>query len=132
MDTVVDVRVTDTDAKSYQSKTPAKVLEQHERAKKKKYLQPCLERRKHFTPFVVSADGLKGKEAKTMLKRISALLAKKWDKPYSVVCGYVNSRMSIAIVRASHLCLRGSRVPAGLISHRRPQWFDGAGLGLYG
>ena len=82
---------------------------------------------------MVSADGLIGKEAKTLLKRISALLAKKWDnKPYSVVCGYVNSRMSIAIVRASHLCLRGSRVPASLISQRRPQWFDGAGLGLYG
>jgi hypothetical protein len=128
-DLIIDVRVTDTDAKSYKSRTPAKVLESQEREKKKKYLEPCLQRRRHFTPFVVSADGLKGKEATAFLKRLSALLAKKWQKPYSVVSGYVNVRMSIAIVRATHLCLRGSRVPASKIS-RRPQWEDKAGLGL--
>ena len=62
-DLIVDVRITDTDSKSHQGKDPAKVLEQQEREKKRKYLGPCLDRRKHFTPFVVSADGLKGKEA---------------------------------------------------------------------
>lgn len=128
-DLIVDVRITDTDAKSYKSRAPAKVLESQEREKKKKYLEPCLQRRRHFTPFVVSADGLKGKEATAFLKRLSTLLAKKWQKPYSVVCGYVNVRISIAIVRATHLCLRGSRVPASQIS-RRPQWEDKAGLGL--
>jgi len=34
MSTIVDVRITDTDAKSYCTKDPAKVLEQHEREKK--------------------------------------------------------------------------------------------------
>ena len=129
-DLIVDVRITDTDAKSYKSRDPAKVLASQEREKKKKYLEPCLQRRRHFTPFVVSADGLKGKEAKAFLKRLSVLLAKKWQKPYSVVCGYINVRISIAIVRATHLCLRGSRVPASKISNRRPQWEDKAGLGL--
>jgi hypothetical protein len=28
--------------------------------KKKKYLQACLEQRRHFTPFVISTDGLIG------------------------------------------------------------------------
>jgi hypothetical protein len=51
---------------------------------------------------VVSTDGLIGKEAKTFLKKLSTLLAEKWEKPYSVVvCGYVNAQMSIAIVRAT-------------------------------
>jgi hypothetical protein len=59
---------------------PMKVLANHEKEKKKKYLQPCLDQRRHFTPFVVSADGLIGKEAKTLLKRLSALLAEKWEK----------------------------------------------------
>jgi hypothetical protein len=74
-------------------KTPqtVKVLAQHEREKMKKYLEACLERRRHFTPFVVSADGMIGKEAKVMMKRLSALLAEKWPKPYSKVCGYVNA-----------------------------------------
>jgi hypothetical protein len=92
----------------------------------------CLEQRCHFTPFVVSSDGLIGKEAKTLLKKLSSLLADKWEKPYSVVCGYVNAQMSIAIVRATHLCLRGSRIPTShMSSDRRPQWEDKAGFGLY-
>ena len=96
-----------------------------------KYLKPCLEQRRHFTPFVVSTDGLIGKEAKLPLKKLSALLAVKWGKPYSEVCGYVNARMSIAIVRASHLCLRGSRVPTSRMSNRRPLWDDSAGVSLF-
>jgi hypothetical protein len=87
------------------------VLIAHEKEKKKKYLEACLEQRRHFTPFVVSTDGLLGKEAKTLLKKILALLAKKWEKLYSEVCGDVSAWMSIAVVRATHLCLRGSRVP---------------------
>jgi hypothetical protein len=100
-DCIIDVRVTDTDAKSNLSKDPAKVLANHEREKKKKYLEACLGQRRHFTPFVVSTDGLLGREAKILLKKLSALLAAKWEKPYSQVCGYVNARMSIAIVRAT-------------------------------
>jgi hypothetical protein len=57
-------------------------------------------------------------------------LPNKWERPYSVVRGFVSARMSIAIVRATHLCLRGSRVPLSQIS-RRPQWEDRAGLGLF-
>ncbi len=39
------MRITDTDARSYQKKEFAKVLEQHEKEKKDKYLQNCLEMR---------------------------------------------------------------------------------------
>jgi hypothetical protein len=71
-DCIIDVRVTDTDARAI-SKDPAKVLEAHER-ERRKYLKPCLEQRRHFTPFVVSTDGLIGKEAKTLLmKKLSSL-----------------------------------------------------------
>ena len=130
-DCIIDVRITDVDAKSNRSKDPMKVLAAHEREKKKKYLEPCLEQRRHFSPFVVSTDGLLGKEAKTLLKKLSAVLAAKWDKPYSQICGYVNARMSIAILRATHMCLRGSRVPTSRMSKRLPQWEDKAGLGLF-
>jgi hypothetical protein len=130
-DCIIDVRVTDTDAKSNLSKDPAKVLETHEKEKKKKYLEHCHAQRRHFTPFVVSTDGLLGKEAACVLKELSTRLAKKWEKPYSVVRGYVNARMSIAIVRATHLCLRGSRIPTSQMSNRRPEWEDTAGLSLF-
>ena len=73
------------------------MLEAHEREKKKKYLKACLEQRRHFSPFVASTDGLLGKESRTLLKKLSALLAEKWEKPYSEICGYVNAQMSIAM-----------------------------------
>jgi hypothetical protein len=64
-----------------------KVLESHEREKKKRYLEPCLEQRQHFSPFVMSTNGMIGREARFILKRLSACLAKKWEKPYSDMCG---------------------------------------------
>jgi hypothetical protein len=127
-DCIIDVRLTDTDAPSYRSRDPAKVLEQHEREKKRKYLQPCLEQRRHFSPFVASTDGMLGKEATTMLKKLSARIAEKSGERYSKVCGAIKARMSIAIARATHLCLRGSRVPTSQMSNRRAHWEDGAGL----
>jgi hypothetical protein len=103
-DAIVDVRMTDTDAKSYWSRDPHKVLATQEREKKKKkYLQSCLEQRKHFTPFAVSTDGLIGREAEELLKRLSLQLANKWERPYSVVRGLVSARMSITIVSAAVL-----------------------------
>ena len=39
-------------------------------------------------------------------------------------------RMSIAIVRATHQCIRGSRTPKNRMS-QHPQWKDGAGLCLF-
>jgi hypothetical protein len=129
----VDVRVTDTDAKSYRHRDPAKVLiSQQEKEKKRKYLEPCLEQRRHFTPFVCSTDGMLGHEASTFAKRLAAKLANKWQRTYSQVCGYyVKARLSIAIVRTTHLCLRGSRIPTHQISTRCPLWEDGAGLALF-
>ncbi len=130
-DCIINVRITDLDAKSNRSRDPMKVLAAHEREKKKKYREPCLEQHCHFTPFVVSTDGMIRKESKLLLKKLSALLSEKWEKPYSEVCGFINARMSIAIMRATHLCLRGSRIPTGQMSTRRPQWEDKAGLSLF-
>jgi hypothetical protein len=130
-DCIIDVRITDVDAKSNRSKDSDKVLSAHKREKKKKCLGACLEQRRHFSHFVVSADGLLGKEAKILLRKLSSMLAEKWEKPHSEVCGYVNARMSIAIVRATHLCIRGSRIATGKMCNRLPQWEDKAGLGLF-
>jgi hypothetical protein len=76
--------------------------------------------------------GLLGKESRTLLKKFSALLAEKWKKPYSESCGYVNARMSIAMVNATHLCLQGSQIPMNQMSNGHPQWEDKAGLGTLG
>jgi hypothetical protein len=90
---------------------PAKVLAAHEREKGKGIprglpramsilfsvcgLYGC----RHFAFSVLgglSTDGLLGKEAKILLRELSAMLAEKWwEKPHPEFCGYVNARMSI-------------------------------------
>ena len=127
---IIDVRVTDTDAPTYRNQAPKKVLVSQERQKKRHYLQACLDQRRSFTPLVTSTDGLIGIEAKNLMKRLSLLLSDKWHKPYSEVMGLIGARISVALVRASHMCLRGSRVPASRMS-KKIQWWDGAGMGLF-
>ena len=83
---------------------------------KKIYLEACLQQRRNVSSFVASLDGLLGVEATATLKRIASRLATKWKQSYSKTCGYVKSRIAIALVRATHRCIQGSRVPAHRIS----------------
>jgi hypothetical protein len=126
---IFDVRITDTDQPSNRNTDPAKVLLRHEKEKKDKYGALCIARRRTFTPLVFSIDGLLGKEAKAASKRLASILAGKWKRSYSELCGFVRSRLSIALIRSSSRCLRADRNP----THRfhLPIWDSGTGLGLY-
>ena len=106
---VLDIRVTDTDARSYQSSSSQKVLERAAKVKKAKYNDACLEMRRSFMPLVYSVDGLACKEARAFEKRVASLLATKWNRSYSEMAGFVKSRMSLAIIRSTTMLLRGSR-----------------------
>ncbi|KAL7523651.1 hypothetical protein ACHAXR_000265, partial [Thalassiosira sp. AJA248-18] len=106
---ILDIRITDTDSKSYEASSSSKVLEKAAKTKKDKYAEACLERRRSFTPLVYSVDGMACKEAKAFEKRIASLLASKHDRPYSEMVGFVRSRMSLAIIRSNTLLLRGAR-----------------------
>ena len=106
---IMDIRVTDTDAKCYQSSSSEKCLERAAKSKKDKYLQPCIERRRSFIPLVYSVDGMACKEARAWEKRIASLLANKHDRQYSEMVGFVRSRMSLAIIRSNTMLLRGAR-----------------------
>jgi hypothetical protein len=127
--TIFDVRITDVQAPSNQGMDPAKILARHEREKKGKYLEACLERRRHFTPLVYSVDGMMGCEAKAAGKKLASHLSAKWSRTYSEVCGYVLSWQSLALVRATTLCLRGACDSTARLT--RPVWDSGTGLGLY-
>jgi len=78
---------------------------------------------------VVSTDEMFGFEARAFLKRLAKLLAEEWEKPYPTVRGFINARMSIALVRGTNRCHRGSRIPVSNMSNRF-RWEGGAGLGL--
>ena len=63
-----------------------------------------------FTPFVLSIDGLLAREAQFVVRRFADKLSTKWGKPYGKVMGWVRTRLSFAILRATSRCVRGSRV----------------------
>lgn len=129
-ESIVDVKVVNLSSKSYADKEVTGVMEQAEEVKNKKYKASCEAQRRSFIPFICSADGLFGGEADRMMKIIVKTLAKKWYTPYAVICGFVGSRMGIAMIRATHRCLRGSRIPARVMSTYRPMWEDGSFLGV--
>ena len=92
-DSVHNMRVVNTDAKSHSVKTPEKCLQEAVKGKNWMYLEACLQQRRHFSPFVASVDGLMGVEATATLKRSASCLSTKWRKTYSKTCGYVNIRI---------------------------------------
>eukprot|EP00957_Ditylum_brightwellii_P114690 8745888-Ditylum_brightwellii.AAC.1 len=63
VNTVINIRITDMDAKSHISRPLETLLAAQEKEKKGEYLNACLEQNRHFSPFVVSVDGMLGKEA---------------------------------------------------------------------
>jgi len=119
-DCIVDVTITDLDNNTNKTKSAKAALKARETSKKSKYSRACNASRKDFVPFVASADGLLGREAKAFLQRLAAHLADKWQRPYAPVCGYIHTRVAISLVRASHLCIRGSRQPLSTIAYPIP------------
>ena len=101
-------------------------LARHEKEKKKRYLQHCTDRHRSFTPLVFSVDGLFSSECLAAVRRLSFLLAEKWNRKYSVVCGYVRARLQITLVCASGRCLRAERSP--IWRAHQPRWENGDGL----
>ena len=101
-----------------------------ENEKKRKYLDACLEQRRHFTPFVVSCEGLFGKEATFFMKRHAKKLADKWRRSYSSTIGLLRTRFAINLVRSKHRCIRGARTSLDTVSYQ-VDWEDGAGLRFF-
>jgi hypothetical protein len=97
------MRITDTEARSYRKKEFGKVLLQHEKEKKDKYLQTCLEMWKDFTPMVYLVDGIAGCKAWNAKKRLATHLASKYNRRYSQMVYYVRILMSIAVVCTNSL-----------------------------
>jgi hypothetical protein len=106
---IFDVRITDPDARSARARDFTKILAMHEKEKKDKYLQTCLQMRKDFTPLVYTVDGIAGREARNAERRLASHLGTKWRKGYSEMVHYVRVRMALAVVRANSLLIRGSR-----------------------
>ena len=84
-----------------------------ENLKKKKHLKACLDARRSFTLLIFSAEGCMGKETNAVVKRLAALLSRKWDREYAAVCGYVRACLSLSLARSFLHLLRGERERKG-------------------
>ena len=59
-----------------------------------------------------------GREANFLLKRLAQSISIKWDKPLGQTTGWLCPNLSFAILRATNLCLHGSRT----------KWRSGVGI----
>eukprot|EP00980_Cylindrotheca_fusiformis_P010772 scaffold2440_cov108-Cylindrotheca_fusiformis.AAC.3 len=130
-ETIIDVSLIHVDAPSHLSAEPLNVLRTRGKTKKKKYLKACLQQRRSFVPFVVSTDGLLGPEAQMFMKKLAADLSVRWDQPKSMVTNFIRARLGIAILRATHHCIHGPRIPASKMSRQHIEWTGPAGLALF-
>ena len=44
---------------------------------------------------------------------------------------FFRARISIALIKTAHKCIRGSRVPVGSISYPWEHWEDGMGIKMF-
>ena len=102
-----DVRVIDTDAQSYAHKTMSlsAVLSTAEKEKKRKYTHAAQAHHASFSPLVVSVDGVMAWEARFTVQRFVDRFSTIWSKPYSEVMGWLQTRLSFAILRATNRCV---------------------------
>ena len=75
------MRVVNIDAKSHLAKTPENFLQEARRAKKKIYLEACLQKCRYFSSFIASVNRLLGVEATATLKKIASCLTKIGGNP---------------------------------------------------
>ena len=115
-DAYFDVRVFHPNAPSNSSGSLSSVYKRHEDIKKRAYGQRVREiEHGVFTPLVFSTSGGMGREATTFYKRLADMLASQQRRPYSVVMSWLRCKLSFAAIRASIMCIRGTRS-----SHYRP------------
>ena len=82
----------------------------HEKAKKRSHEQRLRDvEHASFVPALFSTTGCMSKCASAMYKRIAVLLAEKTGESYSLTMGFTPCSLSVALIRASVMCVRGSQ-----------------------
>ena len=109
--TFFDVRVFNPYAASYRSTPPDNIFASHDREKRRLYEERVREvEGACFTPLVFACTGAAGKTSHVFLKRLASLVSEKRNLTYAETMGWLRCRLAFALVRASVLCLRGTRV----------------------
>ncbi|CAB0005423.1 unnamed protein product, partial [Nesidiocoris tenuis] len=104
-----DHRIINADAASHSSRTWNSIAESAAREKHMKYDQAAEDKRGSFSPLICSCDGALHREYGVFQKRMVQALAMKWEKPYSVILGWVRVRTQLSIISATSMRLRSGR-----------------------
>ena len=99
---IFDIRVIDSDATSYLSKTPEAVLRSAEREKKLKYNTACEAKHASFTPLCITSDGHNGDEMKDILSTQADRLASKWNQQYALTLTTLDLNKAIIRTDSRH------------------------------
>ena len=124
-----DVRVFNPLARTYRDHSLRKAYEKNEMEKKRHYNERILQiEHGSFTPLIFSTTGGMGREASTFYSKVAEKIAEKRDITKSEAVTFIRTTMSFALLRATNLCIRGSRshkqnimntqeVDIGLVNH---------------
>ena len=105
-----DVRVTNADCASQASTTIQSVLRKHELEKKRQYNQRVIEiEHGTFTPLVFTTYGAMGHECVKFHKVLAEKMSIKNGEKYDDIMRYIRVKISFLVMKATLLCLRGSR-----------------------
>ena len=106
-----DIRVTNADAASQKERTVKSILKKHELEKKRSYNTRIMEiDHGTFTPLVLTTKGVMGHECDVFHKSLAEKLSRKQGEKYDDIIRYMRIKISFLVLKASLLCLRGSRV----------------------
>ena len=61
VDAIIDVKLGDANVDTYKYEPMTALLARWERIKKDKHGKHCNDQRKHYSPFVISVDGIQGR-----------------------------------------------------------------------
>ena len=105
-----DIRVFNPHARSYQNTSLAKCYRKNEQEKKRAYDQQVREiEHGSFSPLVFSTTGGMGTTATVVYKRLAAMIAEKYEKPYSQIIQLIRCRLNFSLLRSAIMCIRGSK-----------------------
>ena len=105
-----DVRVTNADSTSQQTTSLKSVLRNHKMAKKREYNRRVMEvEHGSFTPLIFTTTGVMGHECSIFHKTLAEKISLKKNERYEDIIRYLRVRFSFLALKATLLCLRGSR-----------------------
>ena len=104
---IVDIKLGDADVDTYRFDPMVTLLDWWKKTKKDKNGKHFHEQRKHFSPFVLSVNGMLGREALVVLADLSRIMAAKIDEPILHVQGWINGHITNAVARSYSCMIRG-------------------------